>query len=45
MIIPVSLFDLSAERFGDPRRWDEIARASGRADPFLRGVAQVRIPQ
>ena len=41
----VSLFDLSAERFGDPRRWDEIARASGRADPFLRGVAQVRIPQ
>lgn len=40
-----SLFRVASEEYGDPRRWDEIARASGRSDPRLIGISRIRVPQ
>lgn len=40
-----SLFGIAAQEYGDATRWTEIAQASGRTDPQLRGITRLTIPQ
>ena len=39
-----NLFRVAADQLGDPLLWTRIARASRLLDPFLSGMALVKIP-